>query len=118
MKLIRSAGGLVWRSSEAHGIEIAVVHRDRYDDWSLPKGKLDAGEHVLAAAVREAREETGIVAVPQVRLPSVQYLTGEPDTEKTVDFWSMRALTVADFTPNDEVSELRWVALDTADALL
>jgi 8-oxo-dGTP pyrophosphatase MutT (NUDIX family) len=62
MRLIRSAGGVVWRDG-ADGIEIAVVHRDRYDDWSLPKGKLDASEHVLAAAVREVREETGIVAV-------------------------------------------------------
>jgi 8-oxo-dGTP pyrophosphatase MutT (NUDIX family)/broad specificity phosphatase PhoE len=117
MRLIRSAGGVVWRDG-ADGVEIAVVHRGRYDDWSLPKGKLDRGEHVLAAAVREVREETGIVAVPQVRLPSVQYLTGEPDTEKTVDFWSMRALTVADFRANDEVGELRWMRPAEADGLL
>jgi len=117
MRLIRSAGGVVWRDGEG-GIEIAVVHRDRYDDWSLPKGKLDPDEHVLAAAVREVREETGAVGVPQVRLPTVQYLTGEPDTEKTVDFWSMRAMSATDFAPNDEVSELRWVAPDGADALL
>jgi 8-oxo-dGTP diphosphatase len=117
MRLIRSAGGVVWRDA-GDGIEVAAVHRDRYDDWSLPKGKLDPGEHVLAAAVREVREETGIVAVPQVRLPTVQYLTGEPDTEKTVDFWSMRAVIVNDLPPNDEVSEVRWLAPGEADALL
>jgi 8-oxo-dGTP pyrophosphatase MutT (NUDIX family)/phosphohistidine phosphatase SixA len=115
--LIRSAGGVVWRDGEG-GVEVAVVHRDRYDDWSLPKGKRDHGEHPLATAVREVREETGIVGVPQVRLPAVQYLTGEPDTEKVVDFWSMRARTFGEFTPNDEVGELRWIAADAADSLL
>jgi len=62
----------------------------RYNDWTLPKGKLEPGEPSLAAAVREVREETGIDGVPQVRLPSIQYLTGEPGVEKVVDFWSMR----------------------------
>jgi 8-oxo-dGTP diphosphatase len=113
-KLIRSAGGVVWRE----GPEIAIVHRDRYDDWSLPKGKLDPGEHVLAAAIREVREETGVTAVPSVRLPTVTYLTGEPDTEKSVDFWTMQALSEAKFTPNDEISKVQWMDLDTADAEL
>ena len=84
---------MAWRDGlRTRTVEVAVIHRDRYDDWSLPKGKLDAGEHVLAAAVREVREETGVAAVPHVRLPTIRYLTGEPDTEKTVDFWSMQAL--------------------------
>ncbi len=117
MKLIHSAGGVVWRPA-ADGVEIAVVHRDRYDDWSLPKGKLDAGEHALVAAVREVREETGVAAVPQVRLPSIRYLTGEPDTEKTVDFWSMQAFDATSFTANDEISELRWIGVTEAAGLL
>lgn len=99
-------------------VEIAVVHRERYDDWSLPKGKLERGEHTLAAAVREVREETGVLAIPQVRLPSVTYLTGEPDTEKTVDFWSMRAFDETVFAANDEISGLRWVDITEAAGLL
>lgn len=118
MKLIRSAGGVVWRGTADSTMEIAVVHRDRYDDWSLPKGKVDGSERTLAAAVREVREETGVTGVPQVRLPTIRYLTGEPDTEKTVDFWSMQTLSAIDFIPNDEVSAVRWVAPPTADDLL
>jgi 8-oxo-dGTP diphosphatase len=118
MRLIRSAGGVVWRDAEGVDCRIAVVHRDRYDDWSLPKGKLRDGEHPLAAAVREVREETGVLAVPQVRLPGSRYLTGEPDAEKTVDFWSMQALSVAEFSATDEVSEVRWLAPGDADHLL
>jgi 8-oxo-dGTP diphosphatase len=115
--VIRSAGGVVWRTA-GDDVEIAIVHRDRYDDWSLPKGKLDPGEHTLAAAVREIREETGVVALPQVRLPTIAYLTGEPDTEKTVDFWSMRAIEEAPFASNDEITELRWTSIAEAGALL
>jgi 8-oxo-dGTP diphosphatase len=115
--LIRSAGGVVWRPS-ADSVEIAVVHRDRYDDWSLPKGKVDAGELLLAAAVREVREETGVTAAPQVRLPSTRYLTGEPDTEKSVDFWSMATLTETAFEANDEITDLRWLSVAGAEAIL
>jgi 8-oxo-(d)GTP phosphatase len=115
--LIRSAGGVVWRPVDG-SVEIAVVHRDRYDDWSLPKGKVDPGEALLAAAVREVREETGVTAVPQVRLPSTRYLTGEPDTEKSVDFWSMGVLSETVFEANDEITDLRWLGVDAAESIL
>ena len=125
MRLIRAAGGVVWRPADsvarpgrAGAVEIAVVHRDRYDDWSLPKGKLEKGEHALAAAVREVREEIGVTGVPQVRLPSTHYLTGEPDAEKTVDFWSMREHEATTFVSNHEVDELRWLAPTEAAHLL
>jgi 8-oxo-dGTP diphosphatase len=117
MRVIRSAGGVVWRDG-TRGVEIAVVHRERYDDWSLPKGKVDSGEHTLVAAVREVREETGVVAVPQVRLPGTRYLTGEPDTEKTVAFWSMWAMSATEFQPNNEVSDLIWTDTDAAHSRL
>jgi 8-oxo-dGTP diphosphatase len=84
----------------------------------LPKGKLKRGEHQLVAAVREVREETGATAIPQVRLPSTRYLTGEPDTEKTVDFWSMQELSPSTFVTNDEVNELRWLTPQDATDLL
>jgi 8-oxo-dGTP pyrophosphatase MutT (NUDIX family)/phosphohistidine phosphatase SixA len=129
MRLIQSAGGVVWRPTSTAGkasgsggsagaVEIAVIRRNRYDDWSLPKGKLERGEHELAAAVREVREETGVTAIPQVRLPSTRYLTGEPGTEKSVEFWSMQEMSSAAFVTNDEVDELRWLSVHDARELL
>jgi 8-oxo-(d)GTP phosphatase len=109
-RVVRAAGGLVWRP----GPEVLLVHRQRYDDWSLPKGKLNTGEHLLTAAVREVAEESGVRAAPQVRLPSVRYLTGAPGVEKAVDYWSMRCLHDGGHDPTDEVDEVRW--LDPAAA--
>src|SRR5439155_13195587 len=95
-----------------------LVHRPRYDDWSLPKGKLAAGEHPLAAAVREVQEETGVRGVPRLRLPSTRYLTGSPGVEKSVEYWAMRVAAVAPLTPTDEVDEVRWVPVADAGRLL
>lgn len=113
--LIRAAGGVVWRPSGS-GPEVCLVHRARYDDWSLPKGKLDAGEHPLAAAVREVWEETGVRAAPQVRLPSSRYQVraGAP---KVVDYWSMRQVSATPFQANSEVDELRWLTPPAAAEL-
>ena len=109
---IRAAGGVVWRPGPA-GVEICLVHRPRYGDWSLPKGKLDAGEHPLVAAVREVAEETDVRAVPQVRLPTVRYRSeGHP---KAVDWWSMRAVGSGGFQPGTEVDEVAWFPVDAAD---
>jgi 8-oxo-dGTP diphosphatase len=115
MRLIHSAGGVLWRPAADGTVQIAVVGRDRYSDWTLPKGKRNRGEPTLAAAVREVWEETGTLGIPQVRLPGIRYLTGEPDTEKTVEYWSMQATGDTSFTPNDEVSALKW--LDPAAAM-
>ncbi|MEU4479482.1 NUDIX hydrolase [Micromonospora sp. NPDC023966] len=108
---IRAAGGVVWRPA-AGGVEVCLVHRPRYGDWSLPKGKLDAGEHPLRAAVREVAEETDVRAVPQVRLPTVRYRSeGRP---KAVDYWSMRAAAQGGFQPDTEVDEVAWFETDEA----
>jgi 8-oxo-dGTP diphosphatase len=114
---VRAAGGIVWRPRSGGGVELCLVHRPRYDDWSLPKGKLHAGEHPLIGAVREVDEETGVTAVPQVRLPTVNYrlATGVP---KSVEYWTMRARAYATFTPNDEVDDVRWVPAADAAGLL
>lgn len=117
MTVVRAAGGVVWRRLDSV-TEIAVVGRPRYGDWSLPKGKLERGEPALLAAVREVQEETGVVGVPQVRLPSVQYLTGEPGVEKSVDFWSMRVREDHGRAPDDEVAEVRWTPLPDASGFL
>ncbi len=117
MNIVRAAGGVPWRESGG-GVEVSLVHRPRYGDWTLPKGKLDHGEYELVAAVREVREETGLTCAPQVRLPSIRYLTGEPGVEKLVDFWSMRVLADAGREPDDEIAEARWVPLNEAATLL
>lgn len=102
---IRAAGGLLWRSGPG-GVEVAMVHRPRYDDWSMPKGKLDGDEHPLHAAVREVGEETGLRAVVGRRLPTQEYTLG-PD-RKTVDYWAMTP-DGGDFTATEEVDSVRWV---------
>jgi len=115
-KTVRAAGGVPWRA--AAGVEVALVYRPRYGDWTLPKGKLEKHEHPLVAAVREVCEETGITGVPQLRLPTIRYLTGEPDVEKLVDFWSMRVRADAGHEPDDEIAEVRWVPLAQAASQL
>src|SRR6266511_3800687 len=106
-RAVRAAGGVGWRS-RGDAVEVVLVHRPRYDDWSLPKGKLSKREHPLLGAVREVFEETSVHAVPQVRLPSTRYLTGEPGVEKVVDYWSMRFARQEGFTPGEEVDDARW----------
>lgn len=123
---IRAAGGLVARDGQ-----VLLVHRPRFDDWSLPKGKRKRGEHPLAAAVREVHEETGVWGWPGIRLPSVSYQvrSGQSLVDKTVDWWAM---TVAEdptsppggsagpdtFTPTDEVDERTWLPVSRALDLL
>jgi 8-oxo-dGTP diphosphatase len=113
-RVVRAAGGVVWRSGSGDTPEVLLVHRPRYDDWSLPKGKLRRGEHRLAAAVREVWEESGVTASPQVRLPSVRYLTGEPGVEKLVDYWSMAWAADHGHQPGDEVDLIEWLPVPSA----
>jgi 8-oxo-(d)GTP phosphatase len=109
---IRAAGGVVWRPAQG-GVEVCLVHRPRYDDWSLPKGKLEPGEHPLLAAVREVAEEADVRAVPQVRLPEVRYAMRD-GLPKAVDYWSMRAVDNGGFQPHTEVDAVRWLPVDAA----
>ena len=96
--------------------KLAVVHRPRYDDWSLPKGKLDPGETFERAALREVEEETGLRARMVRELPSVEYeVHGRP---KVVRYWLMEVVSDPGFEPNDEVDELRWLSPACAVALL
>jgi len=103
-----AAGGVV----EQDGL-IAVVHRPRYDDWSLPKGKLDKNESAERAALREVEEETGLSCQLVEELEPVSY-TDNRGRPKNVRYWRMKVLS-GEFEVNDEVDELRW--LSTADAL-
>lgn len=113
-RTIPAAGGLVWRGS-AERPDIAVIHRPRYDDWSLPKGKLHHDEHPVLGACREVTEETGCTPAMGRRLPSQRYKV--PEGEKIVDYWSMRCLS-GEFLPGDEVDRLDWLDADaTLDRL-
>lgn len=91
--------------------EVLVIHRPRYDDWTLPKGKLLPGESDLAAAVREVGEEVGSEVAVQQRMGTVKYLVG--DARKKVTYWSMRHRD-GDFVPNDEVDDVDWLRVGRA----
>jgi 8-oxo-dGTP diphosphatase len=108
---IRAAGGVVSRDGR-----VAVVHRPKYDDWSLPKGKLDPGESFEDAALREVEEETGLRCTLVRELPAVEYeVRGKP---KLVRYWAMEVEDETPFEPNEEVDEVRWLEPDEALALL
>ncbi|MER7762063.1 NUDIX hydrolase [Streptomyces sp. NPDC097619] len=111
-----AAGCVLWRRSPRDGgIEVCLVHRPRYDDWSHPKGKVKKRETAAAAAVREVLEETGQRCAPGAALPTVRYPVG--GLPKTVHYWTAEALG-GTFTPSDEVDEIRWSAPAAAAALL
>src|SRR5215210_4087471 len=112
---VKASGGVVWRRGE-RGVEVVVVHRPRYDDWSLPKGKLDPGEGWEQAALREVEEEIGLRCRLGGELPPVAY-TDQKGRAKVVRYWLMEPED-GSFTPNDEVDELRWLARDAAQELL
>ena len=110
-KEIRAAGGVVVRD----GL-VALVHRPRYDDWTLPKGKLDAGESFEEAALREIDEETGLRVRLVRELPASNYeVRGRP---KVVRYWLMEVESDPGFVANDEVDELRWLERGEALRLL
>jgi 8-oxo-dGTP pyrophosphatase MutT (NUDIX family)/phosphohistidine phosphatase SixA len=109
---IRAAGAVVWRQA-GPSAQVLLVHRPKYGDWSLPKGKLEPGEHVLAAAVREVAEETGLAVSLGRRLRPVRYLAnGLP---KRVDYWAAEAPgSAGKFVPNLEIDKVAWVPADDA----
>jgi 8-oxo-dGTP diphosphatase len=113
---VRAAGGVVWRRDDGGAPELAVVHRPRYDDWSLPKGKLDPGEDWQEAALREVWEEIGLRCRPGDELPPVFY-DDHKGRAKAVRYWMMEPQD-GTFTPNDEVDEMRWMDVEAAAALL
>ncbi|GHK02919.1 NUDIX hydrolase [Streptomyces sp. NPDC003753] len=104
---IRAAGCVLWRRSPVDGaLEICLVHRPKYDDWSHPKGKLKRGEDPLTGALREVAEETGYTAVPGAPLPTAHYQVG--GRPKQVHYWAAEA-TGGSFAPNREVDRVLWL---------
>ncbi len=120
---IRAAGGVVWRPAPditgEGGVEVAVIHRPQYDDWSLPKGKLAPGENEIDGAVREVLEETGCRVRVGRPLGEVRYLKVQNGVTrpKVVRWWAMAA-SGGTFTPGREVDELRWLSLAQARELV
>lgn len=111
--MIRAAGALLWRENSDLSIEVALIHRPRYDDWSLPKGKLEIGETALQCAYREVAEETGIRASFTRELGSVEY--EESGEQKRVRYWAAYcALNQSEFIPNEEVDQIKWLTASAA----
>ena len=108
---VQAAGGAVVRDGR-----VAVVHRPKYEDWTLPKGKLDPGEDFEEAALREVEEETGLRCELGRELPSTHYRDSK-DRPKVVRYWQVTPVA-GEFEPNSEVDELRWLEPDEAAGLL
>lgn len=109
VKKVKAAGGVVWRVRDGV-VEILLVHRPRYDDWSFPKGKLNSGERYRDAAIREVTEETGLVISLGVELEPVQYVDGS-GRDKKVRYWAMTVVG-GSFVENEEVDRVTWARLD------
>lgn len=112
---ILAAGTVPWRYSKKGGIKVLLIRREKQRDWTFPKGKVDKGESVPAAAVRETLEETGLTVALGATLGTISYTVGDR-TRKTVQYWAtqVRQETVDawEFTPNSEVRKVKWVEID------
>ena len=109
---VRAAGGVVGRD-----LELLVIHRPKYDDWTLPKGKAERGESDEECAVREVEEETGLRCKLGDELPTIRY-RDRKGRFKEVRYWAMQPLSGSLQEGNDEVDEVLWLPLDEALELL
>jgi len=107
--VIYAAGAVLWRFDTENKIEIGLIHRPRYDDWSLPKGKLDPNETMIGCAYREVVEETGYSAVFGPELGHATYVVD--GVNKLVKYWSAQAVGAATGKPNpQEVDQMMWLS--------
>ncbi len=115
-----AAGAILWRIEKGE-LKVALIHRARYDDWSWPKGKLDKGETIAEAAVREIREETGLKVSLGVHLSEIHYPLAN-GADKEVHYWaaqvSDKALAASKFKPSEEVEKVDWKSVQQARKLL
>src|SRR3954452_5016374 len=108
-----AGGAVVTREHPVRGREVVIVHRKRYDDWTLHKGKVQAGERILVAAVREVQEETGVEIRLGVPLDSIRYETPKTGI-KQVDYWAGTVLQSAPRAPDVEVDVVSWLPVRAA----
>jgi 8-oxo-dGTP diphosphatase len=113
---VAAAGGVLLSRDHDGKTRVAVIHRPKYMDWSLPKGKLEEGESWRAAALREVEEETGYRCETSTELPRVSYLDRK-GRRKLVRYWLMAPVD-GQFEPHGEVDDLRWVTRNEAEELL
>jgi len=112
MTPVVQAAGVVALRGDAHRREVLIVHRPHRADWSLPKGKVEPGEHLITTAVRECDEETGYTVTLGPPLPQLRYTAlGSP---KIVSYWTATIRGHEGFSPNDEIDELRWLPVEQA----
>lgn len=109
---VLAAGGVVTRTKKG-ATQVLLVHRPRYDDWSLPKGKVDDGESLATTAVREVMEETGVTATLGPHLGSVDYVD-RSDRSKRVHWWAMTAESQVKHLADDEVDQVEWRDIESA----
>jgi 8-oxo-dGTP pyrophosphatase MutT (NUDIX family) len=114
---VLAAGGVIWRKPSSDSeVEVVLVHRPRYDDWSLPKGKLDEGETDEQAALREVEEEAGVIATLGPELPPTTYLD-RSGKHKRVRYWAMTVVS-GQPTGANEVDHAAWVPISEATGRL
>jgi 8-oxo-dGTP diphosphatase len=106
VRIVAAAGGLIWRQA-TRGRELIVIHRRRYGDWTLPKGKVQPGESWMQCAIREVQEETGFNVEVESDSGWVCYDTGE--ITKVVRFWNMRPIGESQFQSSEEVMSVHWL---------
>ena len=114
--VVRAAGGLLFRGGPEGAVEVVLVHRPAYDDWTFPKGKLDDGETEADAALREVEEETGLRARLGRELATTSYRDSR-GRAKTVRYWEMTPVAGV-LRPANEVDDARWVPVDEAARML
>lgn len=115
-EVVRAAGGLVTRRSSSGGLEVVVVHRVSYGDWTFPKGKLHEGETEEEAALREVEEETSLRCRLERELGSTRYQDGR-GRPKVVTYWEMTPVA-GELAPTNEIDGARWSSLEEARGLL
>ncbi len=111
-RAVLAAGAVVTREHPTRGTEVVIIHRKRYDDWSLPKGKVEAGESLPACAVREVQEETGVTVRLGGPLDQISYERG--GSLKRVDWWSGSVVSVVPRAPDHEVDVVSWLPIKAA----